>query len=222
MLKGAGIELTAVWFPGGNGVSKDGRLILDVLKKHGVQTQLWVMLATPPAAADQAAKVAFAADRLKAVADVAAADGHKIGLYNHGGWGGEPENQLAVIEAMKMPHLGIVYNLHHGHEHLARFPDVLRKTRTHLLCVNLNGMVQNGDKVGKKILPLGTGDLDLSLLKAIVASGYSGRIGILGHTNDDAEERLRDNLDGLDWLLPPLDGKPAGPRPKLRTGAAAP
>src|SRR5207245_2407886 len=44
-----------------------------------------------------------------------------------------------------------------------------------------------------------------------------GPIGILGHTMDDAEDRLRDNLDGLDWLLPQLAGKPAGPRPKPRT-----
>ena len=46
----------------------------------------------------------------------------------------------------------------------------------------------------------------------IVASGYRGPIGILGHTMDDAEERLKDNLDGLDWLVPQLEGNPPGPR----------
>ena len=39
---------------------------------------------------------------------------------------------------------------------------------------------------------------------------------------DDAEERLRDNLDGLDWLVPQLDGKPAGPRPTPRTPVPPP
>ena len=39
----------------------------------------------------------------------------------------------------------------------------------------------------------------------------------MGHTQDDAEARLRDNLDGLDWLLPQLDGKAPGPRPTPRT-----
>jgi putative heme-binding domain-containing protein len=34
---------------------------------------------------------------------------------------------------------------------------------------------------------------------------------------DDAEDRLRDNLDGLDWLITQLQGKPAGPRPVART-----
>jgi sugar phosphate isomerase/epimerase len=82
-------------------------------------------------------------------------------------------------------------------------------------------MVKDGDKQGKKILPLGQGDLDVILLKAIKDSGYEGLIGIIGHTQDDAEERLKDNLDGLDWLLPQLEGKTAGPKPKLRTALPA-
>src|SRR5690606_25777918 len=64
---------------------------------------------------------------------------------------------------------------------------------------------------------LGTGEHDLELLKIIRDSGYRGPIGIIGHTQDDVAQRLLDNLDGLDWLLPQLDGKPAGARPKLRT-----
>ena len=35
-------------------------------------------------------------------------------------------------------------------------------------------------------------------------------MGILNHTDEDADARLRDNLDGLDWLVPQLDGKAAG------------
>ena len=59
------------------------------------------------------------------------------------------------------------------------------------------------------------------LLKTILASGYHGPIGILGHTMDDAEARLRDNLDGLDWLLPQLEGKAPGPPPRPRTPVPA-
>src|SRR5262249_34613735 len=33
----------------------------------------------------------------------------------------------------------------------------------------------------------------------------------------DAEQRLRDNLDGLDWLVPQLEGQLPGPRPQPRT-----
>ena len=86
-----------------------------------------------------------------------------------------------------------------------------------ILALNLNGMVKEGDGTGKKILPIGQGEDDLRLLQAIAASGWRGPIGILGHTQDDAEERLQDNLDGLAWLVRRWQGKPAGARPKPRT-----
>jgi putative heme-binding domain-containing protein len=55
------------------------------------------------------------------------------------------------------------------------------------------------------------------LLKVLRDSGYAGPIGILNHTNEDAEARLQDNLDGLDWLLRQLDGQAAAPLPKWRS-----
>jgi len=213
-LKANGVELTAVWFPADLG--PDAQKLLAVVKKHGLKPQLWVTMGTP-GGRTQAEKVEATAKVIRPVAEAADALGCTVGLYNHGGWFGEPENQLAVVAHLKLKNVGLVYNLHHGHDHLARFPDLLKAMRPHLLALNLNGMVAGGDKAGKKILPLGQGDLDLKLLETIAASGYAGPVGILGHTNDDAEERLRDNLDGLDWLVPQLAGKPAGPRPKPRT-----
>jgi sugar phosphate isomerase/epimerase len=214
-LKKRGIELTAVWFP--SGLNNDGRFILDTLQKHGVKTQLWVMLVDPAPGNDQAAKIEAAVAAITPIAQEAAAIGCQVGLYNHGGWGGEPENQVAVIEAAKLPNVGIVYNLHHGHDHLDRFPQLLEAMVQHLLCLNLNGMVKRGDQIGKKILPLGQGDLDLGLLRTIAQSGYRGPVGILGHTQDDAEQRLQDNLDGLAWLTPQLAGEKPGPKPTPRT-----
>ena len=78
-------------------------------------------------------------------------------------------------------------------------------------------MTRGGDKVGKKILPLGQGELYLGLLKTLRDSGWHGPVGILNHTDEDAEARLLDNLDGLDWLLPQLDGRASGPKPKPRS-----
>ena len=220
-LKRHGIELEAFWFP--SALNDDARAILDLLKRHQLLTQLWVTMGDPaPDANDQAAKVTAAARTVRPIADEAAKIGCSVALYNHGGWFGEPENQMAVIEELKLPNVGIVYNLHHGHDHLDRFPALLKKVLPKLVALNLNGMVKGGDRAGKKIVPLGQGELDLELLKAICESGYRGPIGILGHTEDDAEERLRDNLDGLDWLVPQLAGKAAGPKPKPRTYASAP
>ncbi|MGC4005991.1 MAG: hypothetical protein QM811_23875 [Pirellulales bacterium] len=125
--------------------------------------------------------------------------------------------EIAIIEKLGLKNVGIVYNQHHGHDHVVRYAELLRAMKPHLLCVNLNGMIEQGDRTGKKIVPLGQGPRDLELLRTLVDSGYAGPIGILGHTQDDAEERLRDNLDGLEWLVPQLSGKPAGAKPIPRT-----
>jgi putative heme-binding domain-containing protein len=221
-LKRHGVSLDAFWVAPGE-LNRESRIILDVLKKHGVRAQLWVLLdlgADKASGAEQARRVGAAADKLAPLAAEAAKAGCTLALYNHGGWFGEPENQLAIIEALEsrgVKNVGLVYNLHHGHDHLDRFPALLQKIKPHLMCLNLNGMDPGGDKAGRKILPLAQGARDLELLMIIRDSGYRGPIGILGHTMDDAEERLRDNLDGLDWLVPQLEGKKPGPAPHPRT-----
>ena len=200
LLKKHGIALEAVWFPANT--TGPARTILDLLKKHEIKTQLWVMLTDPAPGKPQVDKVAAAVKILDPVVKEAAKISCKVGLYNHGSWFGEPENQMAIIDALAAPNVGIVYNLHHGHDHLDRFPALLKKMSPHLYAINLNGMVRGGDRIGKKILCIGEGDrdLDLSLLETIRDSGYRGPIGILGHTQHDVELRLRDNLDGLEWL----------------------
>jgi putative heme-binding domain-containing protein len=221
-LKRHGISLDAFWVAPGE-LNRESRIILDVLKKHGVKCQLWVLLdlgADKATGGEQERRVKAAADKLQPLAAEAQKIGCSLALYNHGGWFGEPENQLAIIEALEArggKNVGIVYNLHHGHDHLDRFPALIQKIKPHLMCLNLNGLDPGGDRIGRKILPLAQGARDLELMMIIRDSGYHGPIGILGHTMDDAEQRLRDNLDGLDWLLPQLDGKRPGPMPHPRT-----
>ena len=211
------IELTAWWFP--TVLNDEAKLILDVIARHGVHPQLWVMGGGEPVKddAEQRARVEAEAARLRPIAEAAAKIGCQLALYNHGGWFGEPENQIAIIEKLAMPNVGIVYNLHHGHEHLDRFPALLAKMKPHLLALNLNGMTRDGESTGRKIMPLGQGDLDLELLRTIRASGWHGPVGLLNHTDEDAEARLLDNRDGLDWLVPQLGGAPAGPKPVPRS-----
>ncbi len=219
-LKSHQIELAAVWFPAS--LNDDARVILNALKRHDVRTQLWVTMGDPaPGTTDKGAKLRAAIDALWPIVDAAGKQGCSVGLYNHGGWFGQPENQVAIIEELNATNIGIVYNLHHGHEHLYRFAELLKLMRPHLYAVNLNGMVRDGDQRGQKILQLGQGDTDLEVLRTIVNSGYQGPIGILGHTDDDAEARLRDNLDGLDWLVPQLSGNAPAERPRPRTPVPA-
>src|SRR6266550_810216 len=172
-LKRHNIELTALWFPAE--LNADARLLLDAIKKHNLHPQLWVMMQINPQA-DQNKTIAATAATIRPIAIEAEKLKCQVALYNHGGWFGEPENQIAIIETLKkdgIQNVGMVYNLHHGHEHLARFPELLTKMKPYLLALNLNGMTKDGDKTNMKILPLGQGDLDLQLLKIIRDSGYS-------------------------------------------------
>lgn len=216
-LRKHGVELTAWWFP--LTLNDEARHILEVLKRNKVKTQLWVMGAgdSPRNKEEEARRIEAEAARLGPIADAAGDIGCSVALYNHGGWFGEPTNQIAIINAMKRSNVGIVYNLHHGHHQLDEFPKLLEAMKPHLVALNLNGMVENGDKMGRKILPLGQGTRDLQLLKVIRASGWRGPIGILNHTDEDAEGRLLDNLEGLDWLVAQLDGAPPNPKPKPKT-----
>jgi len=194
-MKRHGIEILAWW-----GASKES---LEAIERNGIHPQIWYMGGDGTVESEAA--------RMKPKALAAARLGLKVALYNHGGWFGEPENQIAIIEHLKkegIDNLGIVYNLHHGHEHLGRFPELLGKMKPYLLALNLNGMTHDGEAAGKKILPLGRGELDLSLLRIIRDSGWVGPIGIINHTDEDAETRLLENIEGLEWLLPQLDGNP--------------
>jgi Xylose isomerase-like TIM barrel len=212
-----GVSIDAWWFP--TSLNPEGKHILEVCQRNQIQPQLWVMGGGGPTKSpeEQQKRIEDEAKRLRPIIDAAAAQGMKVGLYNHGGWFGEPENQLALIEYLQAPNVGIVYNLHHGHDQLDRLATLLPKMLPHLYVINLNGMVPAGDKHNQKILQLGQGELDLELLKLIRDSGYRGPIGIIGHTPDDAEARLKDNLDGLDWLVGQLNGGAAPARPTPKT-----
>lgn len=201
------IELTALWFP--TMLDDTARFFLDALEKRGLKTQLWVMGGGEPTSdsTDQEARVRDEAERIRPIAEAADAIGCTVALYNHGGWFGEPENQLAIIgllERQGIDNVGIVYNLHHGHGHLDRFPELLSRMKPHLMALNLNGMTRGGDQAGEKILVIGEGDEDLRLLRVIRDSGWRGPVGILNHTQADAEARLEANLNGLETLVESL------------------
>lgn len=219
-LKNQRVQLAAWWFP--TELNDEAAQILALLERRKIHAQLWVMGGGGPTKdeAEQKARVAAEAKRIQPIAGAAAKIGCTVALYNHGSWFGEPENQIAIIEHLRdagVTNVGIVYNLHHGHAHLNRFPALLQKMKPYLMTLNLNGMVRDGEAKGQKILPLGQGQLDLSLLKMIRDSGWRGPLGILNHTDEDAEARLRDNLDGLDWLVPQLSSQTPGPRPVPRS-----
>ncbi len=198
------IEITAWWMPGS--LDANCRKIIEVMRRREIRPQWWVLIGESlPGNADQEAKVMAAAEQLRPLALEAQALGCKVGLYNHGGWFGEPENQLAIIRKLALPNVGIVYNFHHGHGHMADFPRLFDAMKPHLLAMNLNGMVDEGERKGMKILPIGKGEREAAMIRHVLASGWKGPVGVLSHLEEtDAEVTLRANLEGLEKVADEL------------------
>lgn len=178
-----------------------------LIRKHDIHPQIWMMMQNSQAAT-QDARVKEAGEALVPMVQKTRDLGCKLGIYNHGGWAGEPENMVAVVQYLRQhhgaDHVGIVYNFHHGHEHLADFKTLFTAMKPYLLCLNINGMEDAAVvAAGKhKILPVGSGKHERQLLRIVADSGYDGPVGILDHRSEmDAEESLRLNLDGLHKLL---------------------
>ncbi|HMO35998.1 MAG TPA: sugar phosphate isomerase/epimerase, partial [Gemmatales bacterium] len=137
LCKREGIRLQAVWFPAS--LNQDAQRILDVLQREQIKTELWVMPSEPGSGTDTE-KLEAVAKSLEPVLEAARNAGCTVALYNHGGWIGEPERVLQLIAKLADSEVGVVYNLHHGHAHLERLPEVFQMLKPHLKCVTLNGM----------------------------------------------------------------------------------
>ncbi len=181
--------------------------LAPLIKKYDIHPQIWITLPSPNAPTQQD-KIQAAAKQLLPLAHKAKELGCQLGLYNHGGWGGEPENLVAVCEFLRKEHsldnVGIVYNFHHGHEHIKEFPRLFKTMQPYLLCLNLNGMVaaEHVDGLKNKIVPIGDGKYESSMIETVINSGYDGPIGLLDHRNElDAKESLQQNIDGLKNVL---------------------
>ncbi len=191
-----------------------------LFEKYDLHPQIWRTLGSP-AKGTQDEMVAAAARSTEGLAIRTGKMGCKLGLYNHGGWGGEPKNLVAVCKRLRSlghGHVGIVYNFHHGHGHIEDWAESLRLMQPYLLCLNVNGMIAKGQP---KIVPISHGQHELAMLKAVVRSGYTGPIGVLDHRGEaDARESLLENLEGLEWIRKELtEPGSGGERPKRRVGS---
>jgi len=209
-LAAEGIKLQGFWLTSGlhPEAEKNTGIVLGLLKRRKVQTEIWYLFTPPKTFTElsQEEKISQASTAVRSLAVEAEKIGCKVGLYNHGGWFGEPENQLAILAQVRMPNTGMIYNFHHGREQIDRFAQFFPRIMPRLLAVNLNGM-QEGAPM---ILNIGEGTRELEMLRVVRASGYRGPVGLLNHRADrDAEEGLRANMEGLRKLLVQLDDKAA-------------
>ncbi len=185
----------------------------ELVRKHGIRPQVWKTCPSP-AGEDQEQRIIAACRQMMPLVEKTRALGLRLGLYNHGGWGGEPANLVAVCQRLRKnaDHVGIVYNLHHGHGHIHDFAESLKLMQPYLLCLNLNGMADPKNVQGSKnkILPIGSGKHEQTMMQTILKSGYRGPIGILDHRSHlDARQSLQENLQGLQKILQALDDQTA-------------
>ena len=202
ILKDHHIILSAVWLwvdpDWEEALNSSGKAIFDILKETGTETEIW--LGFPDNCFDGASdkeSLSRAADVVRKILQEAGEIGCTIALYNHGGWFGEPDNLVRIIESVGSERIRIVYNFHHGHDQVDRFKENLERMLPYLSTININGMRVEGPK----IITLGEGDRELEMLRIIQNSGFSGSIGILGHTEgEDIQVVLERNLRGLEEL----------------------
>jgi arylsulfatase A-like enzyme len=202
------IELTAFWCSSTLSPLDDPKTqrIVDFLRRRGVHTQLWLNLPNGELEkiSSEEQRVARAAIAVKQLAEQVRPLGCQVGLYNHGGWIGKPQNLVKIMQQLSSEdNVGIVYNFHHAHQDLAEFPQALYDMAPYLMCLNLNGTHPSGGQVpAQKIAPIGSGALDTQILSWIRMAQYAGPIGILDHREElDARQSLQLNLDGLHQLL---------------------
>jgi sugar phosphate isomerase/epimerase len=202
-LKKHNITLQSFWYYSGPEPENDKNFatIIDLLKRHQVKTQIWTMITGIKNldSMTQEQKIEAVSKPVKYIAEKAAETGSTVGLYNHGGWFGEPENQLAIIDHLKMPNIGMVYNFSHSEEQIHRFPEFYPKILPHLYAINLTGL-QGG--IPAKVVPIGEGNIEYKMMKIIEQSNYSGPIGIINEDfAPDAEDGLKMNMEGLQKYL---------------------
>lgn len=207
LLKHNNIELTAVWMWIDehivDGTPEEIDYIFDVLAKTNTRTTIWTGFSDyfyEDKPDDE--KLNTGVQIVQMLHQRAKETGSKIALYNHGGWYGEPENQINIINAVDPDNIGIVYNFHHGHHHIDRFPGMLSEMLPYLWTVNINGMKTGGPK----IVPVGEGEHEKEMIRVLIDSGYEGTIGIIGHTEGkDIKKVLNRNINGLQKILEELE-----------------
>jgi len=199
------IDINAVWMwidannDSINKLSDSNEFLLETMDEEDLETQIWIGFNSNyfEGLSDDEA-VAKGTEMIKYLSKRAADIKCTIGLYNHGDWFGEPKNQMKVLEAAQVENAGLIYNFHHGHNHIDDFGELVDVMLPRLWAVNINGM----EKDGSKILPIGEGDYEKQMIETLFDKGYDGPIGILGHVDTaDVKEVLKSNLAGLKKML---------------------
>lgn len=179
-------------------LSENNKKVLKSLRESGLNTEIWVSFPENyfekftgdtrlTKAVEMISFVCMEAEKLNC----------KVGLYNHGGWFGNPENLVKIIESIKSYEIGIIFNFHHAHKLLDNYSQLVKMMAPYLWAVNLNGM----NPEGPKILTIGKGSKEAEMIAVLEENNFYGPYGILGHVESaDVKQVLQANLEGLKSL----------------------
>jgi hypothetical protein len=199
------IDVNGVWFKidesdsVGN-LSEENKKVLQAIKDAGLKTQLWTSLEDNFFKnLTEEEKLNKAVEMVTYLSSEMATMGGGVGIYNHGGWFGHPDNLVKIIQSAPNKNVGIIFNFHHAHEILNSYPSMVKNMIPYLWAVNLNGMNPAGTS---EILEIGSGSEEANMIKILEEAGYKGPYGILGHRMDaDVKLVLAGNLAGLTKIL---------------------
>jgi epsilon-lactone hydrolase len=167
----------------------------------------------PKTPQEQAQRLEREARRIGSLAQLAARYGFTVGLYNHNGWFGLMDNQLAIIERLKQERIrnvGIVYTTWHARDHLhddvKDFEQVWARIQPHVLTVAISGV--RGEI---ELLYPSEGEDELPMLRIVQKSGWRGPVAVLClKPGVDPDTVLRNVLRGIDWLTAELNRPGSG------------
>jgi len=173
----------------------------------------------PKTPQEQRQRVDLEASRIRAFVRLAAPYGCRVNIYNHRGWFGMIENELAILarlNEMGIKNVGMVYNFGHSrdlkHDDSAHFAMLWPQIKDYVTAVNITGL----SGVEEVVFP-SQGDRELGMMRTIEQSGWRGPVGVLVlWKTADTEIVLRRALKGLDWTAAELHRSGSGgPRPLL-------
>ena len=200
LAKGNDIQVNAVWMwidksdSIGN-LSVNNEKVLMSIKEAGLKTQIWMSFPEDYFEnLTETESVEKAGNMISYLSKRANEIGCTLALYNHGGWFGNPDNLVKIIQSLPQHEIGIIFNFHHAHELLNNYEALVKNMMPYLWAVNLNGMIP----AGPKIVTIGEGTEEKMMIEVLVNNGFKGPYGILGHREDaDVEKVLQANLEGL-------------------------
>lgn len=172
---------------------------------------------------DQLERIQQEVARIGAIVRLAAPYGNSVALYNHGGWSGIEDNQLAIIERLEtsgIGKVGMVYAFNHVrdryHDDTVDFPSLWARIKRHVVAITLTGVCMDD---GSTAYP-SQGDGELAMMRIIQNSGWRGQVALFAgewHGRGDAETTLRNLLTGVDWLADELKRPGSGGPPPFPT-----